>query len=73
MSEAAKAATRMTFGEMEEDEFQDEAPRAKVGVAQGRVSLAPGKWLQRWNRRKGVGWSLDDGNVLRVVQSVRHG
>jgi hypothetical protein len=37
LSDAQKAALRTTFGEIEEDEFQDEAPRAKVGVVSGRA------------------------------------
>lgn len=37
LSEAQKAALRTNFGEIEEDEFQDEAPRAKVGVVSGRA------------------------------------
>lgn len=37
LSDAQKAALRTNFGEIEEDEFQDEAPRAKVGVVSGRA------------------------------------
>lgn len=37
MSEAQKAAMRMKFGELQEDEFQEDAPKGKIGVAEGRV------------------------------------
>ena len=40
MTEARKAANRMGFGELEEDEFQDEALAQKIIKQKGRVRAA---------------------------------